>query len=78
VVVVGGGGDTINNRGKGNHCKIIQKIPEQHTGKAQNQGTKKNQPNWALHTYIGKYYCKSTEHSKCEITLYVAEIVNTE
>jgi len=32
--------------------KITQTIPEQHTGKAQNQGTKK-QPYWALHIYEG-------------------------
>jgi hypothetical protein len=34
--------DTSNNRGNRNHLKIIQKIPEQHTGKAQNQGTAAN------------------------------------
>jgi hypothetical protein len=28
--------DTSNNRGSWNHLKIIQKIPEQHTEKAQN------------------------------------------
>jgi len=28
--------DTGNNRGGWNHLKIIQKIPEQRTGKAQN------------------------------------------
>jgi hypothetical protein len=31
--------DTSNNRGNWNHLKIIQKIPEQRTGKASNQGT---------------------------------------
>jgi hypothetical protein len=34
--------DTSNNRGNRSHLKIIQKIPEQHTGKAQNQGTAAN------------------------------------
>jgi hypothetical protein len=28
-----------NNRGNRNHLRIIQKIPEQHTGKTRNQGT---------------------------------------
>ena len=31
--------DTSNNRGNWNHFKIIQKVPEQHRGKAQNKGT---------------------------------------
>jgi hypothetical protein len=34
--------DTSNNRGKWNNLKIIQKIPEQRTGKARNQGTTEN------------------------------------
>ena len=42
--------DTSNNRGNWNHLKIIQKIPEQHTTKAQNQGTAENSHIWALHT----------------------------
>jgi hypothetical protein len=31
--------DTSNNKGHWKHLKIIQEIPEQHTGKAQYQGT---------------------------------------
>ena len=31
--------DTSNKRSNWNHFKIIQKIPEQHTGKTRNQGT---------------------------------------
>ena len=31
--------------------KIIQKVPEQHTGKALNQGTTEKKPHWALHTH---------------------------
>jgi hypothetical protein len=31
-----------NNTGNWNHLKIIQKIPEQHTGKVRNQGTTEN------------------------------------
>jgi hypothetical protein len=33
---------TSNNRGNWDHLKIFQKIPEQHTGKARNQGTTEN------------------------------------
>ena len=33
--------DISNNRGNGNHPKIIEEISEQHTGKARNQGTTK-------------------------------------
>ena len=34
--------DTSNNGGERNLFKIIQKIPEQQTGKARNQGTTQN------------------------------------
>jgi hypothetical protein len=34
--------DTSNNKGNCKHLKIIQKIPEQHTGKAQCLGTTEN------------------------------------
>jgi hypothetical protein len=34
--------DTSNNRDNWNHLKIIQKIPEQHTGKARNQRSTEN------------------------------------
>ena len=34
--------DTSNNRDDWNHFKIILKIPEQHTGKARNEGTTVN------------------------------------
>ena len=34
--------DTSNNGVYWNHLRIIQKIPEQHTGEARNQGTTKN------------------------------------
>jgi hypothetical protein len=33
--------DTVNNKGDWKHFKITQTIPEQHTWKAQNQGTAK-------------------------------------
>jgi hypothetical protein len=34
--------DINNNRGNWNHLKIIQKIPDPHTGTARNQGTTQN------------------------------------
>jgi hypothetical protein len=34
--------DTSNNRGNLNHFKIIQKIPEQRTGKLRSQGATEN------------------------------------
>jgi len=34
--------DTGNNKGIWNHLKITQTIPEQHSGKARNQGTTEN------------------------------------
>jgi len=34
--------DISNNKGNWNHLKIIQKMPEQYTGKALNQGTTEN------------------------------------
>ena len=34
--------DASNKRGSWNHLKIIQKIPDQHTGKARNQGATQN------------------------------------
>jgi hypothetical protein len=46
--------DTSNNKGNWNHLKIIQKIPEQHTGKARNQGTTEN-------SHIG--HCTHTSES---------------
>jgi hypothetical protein len=35
-----------SDRDNWNHFKVIQKIPEQHIGKAQNQGTAKNGHTW--------------------------------
>jgi hypothetical protein len=34
--------DISSNRGKWNHLKIIQKIPQQHNGKARSQGVAEN------------------------------------
>ena len=51
--------DTSNNRVNWNHPKIIQTVPQQHTGKS---GNYKMHPYWALHTYFGKYQCESTKH----------------
>jgi hypothetical protein len=46
--------DTNNNRGNWNHLKIIQKIPEQRTGKARNEVTTES-------SYIG--HCTHTAES---------------
>jgi hypothetical protein len=59
--------------------KIFHTVPEEHTGKARNQGTtKKKQPCWTLHTHFVKYYSKSTKHSAFEVTLYVPYVLTTE
>jgi hypothetical protein len=43
--------DTSNNTGYWNHLKIIQKIPEQYSGKHDTTARNcKKQPYWALHT----------------------------
>jgi hypothetical protein len=47
-------GNTSNNRGNWNHLKIIQKTPEQYTGKARNYGTTES-------SYIG--HCTYTAGS---------------
>jgi hypothetical protein len=48
-------GDTSNYRGNRNRLKILQKIPEQHTGKARSQGTAEN-------SHIGR--CTGTAGSR--------------
>jgi hypothetical protein len=41
-----------SDRANRNHLKITQKIPEQHTGKARNQGTTENRHTWhCVHTW---------------------------
>jgi len=40
--------------GDWDYFKVIQKIREQHTRKTKSRNYRK-QPNWALHTYFGKY-----------------------
>jgi hypothetical protein len=71
--------DTSNNRGKWKHLKIIQTIPEQHTEKAQNQGTTKKKVILGTAYILQKVLMqKYKTHFMCEITLHVAQIVNTE
>jgi len=41
--------------GNWNRLKTVQNVPEQHNGKARNQGTTENSHTWALHTHCGKY-----------------------
>jgi hypothetical protein len=55
---------------------IIIITPQQHTStKLRNY---RKQPYWAQHTNCGKCCCKGTGHSTWEITLHVAQTVNTE
>ena len=55
--------DTKNNKGNWNHFKIIQKIPEQHTGEA-HQGTTENS-----HIGHGTHTSEST-NVKVQITMH--------
>jgi hypothetical protein len=52
-----------NSKGNWNHLKIIQKIPEQHTGKARNQVATEN---------IHFWYCTHTVESAIDLTLQIA------
>ena len=70
--------DISNNRGNWNHLKIIhtRTIPEQHIGKARNEGTTEN-------SHTG--HCTHTAESAnvkaylmCEVTSHAAQTVNTE
>jgi hypothetical protein len=55
-----------NNRGNWNHLKIIQKIPEQYTSKALNQGTTVNSHmGHCTHTLeSSNVKVQNTEHEK--------------
>ena len=56
---------TGNNRGKGNHLKIIQKIPQPHSGKARTQGTTRNSHiGHCTHT-AGSANVKYRTHNMC-------------
>jgi len=59
---------TSNNRGDWDYFKVIQKIRAQHTRKLKSRNSRK-QPYWALHTYFGKYLCKSTIDSTLKLTI---------
>ena len=70
--------DTSNNKGNRNHFKITQTIPEQHTGKALNQGTTKNSHIWHSTHTTESANIKVQNIFQGEITLHVALTVNTE
>jgi len=57
----------------GTISKTFRKRPEQHSAKERSRGTAKNSHGW-LRTHTSE----STEHLAWEITLNVAQIVNTE
>jgi hypothetical protein len=68
-------GETSNNRGNWNHLKIIQKVPEQRTGKSRDY---RQQPYWALHIHFEKFSCESTTDLTLQIALYAPWTVTTE
>jgi hypothetical protein len=68
--------DTSNNRGNWNHFKIIQKVPEQRTGKAR-YDIKELNKTATLDTAHIVQMCRSKVLS-WEIALYAPYIVTTE
>jgi hypothetical protein len=71
--------DISKNRGDRNNLKIIQTIPEQHTGTTQNQESTKNKSHSGHCTHtMDTIMCTYKTHFTCEITLHVAQTVNTE
>ena len=70
--------DTCNNRGNWNHFKIIHKTPEQHIGKARNQGTTENRHvGHCTHT-SGSTNVKVQNIFHVQNNITLAQIVNTE
>jgi len=53
----------IDNGTNWNRLKVIQNIPEPHTRKVGNKEIWRKEFYWALHTYFGKYYSRSTKYS---------------
>jgi hypothetical protein len=76
--------DTSNNRGNRNSLEIVRKIPEQHTGKARNQGATKAAILGTAHTHTHTHtlrevlVLKYKTYLTGEITLHVAQTVDTE
>jgi hypothetical protein len=64
--------DTSNNGGNWNRVKIIRKIPEQHTGKARNQGTTENSHTGHCAHTAGSADVKvqDIQHGKAHYTYY--------
>ena len=58
--------DTSNSKGNWNHLRIIQKIPEQHSMKARNQGTTEDS-----HTGYGTHTSESTDVQVQKIILEI-------
>ena len=71
--------DTSNIMGDWKHLKTIQTLPEQHIRQARNQGTiKKAAILGTAHILRKVLMYRYTTYFKGEITLHVAQIVNTE
>ena len=65
--------DTSDDRGERNHLRITQTVPEERTGIARNERTAENRTLTAGSTNV-----EHKTYLTCEITLHVAQIVNTE
>jgi len=70
--------DTSNNRGGWNHFKITQTIPEQHTRKAIIKEVQKTAILGPVHLLRKVQLQKYKTYFMGEITLHVAQTVNTE
>ena len=69
--------DTGNNRGDWNHFNVTQTIPEQHTGSMKLRNYKKVHTGHCTHR-TESANVKYTTYFTGEITLHVAQTVNTE
>ena len=69
---------TSNNTENSTQFKIIQIIPDQHTRKARNQGTTKKKAILDTANILRKVLMYKYKTFNMEITLLVANIVNTE
>ena len=70
--------DTSNNRGNWNNLKIIQKIPEQHTEKAQNEGSTENSHiGHGTHTHTSESTNVKVQYSRFNIQNNIICITNS-
>jgi hypothetical protein len=69
--------DTSNKRGKLNHLKIIQTIPERCIEKAQNQGSVDNS-HIGHCTYTSECMCIEVQNTAWNVILHVQQFVTKE